>query len=1112
MTIAGPRVYFAMARDGLFLAAAARVHPRFRTPALAIVAQALWSGVLVLSGTLSQLLSYTGFAVVLFSGVAVASLFVLRRRDGSSERPSPAWGYPVAPAIFVLASAVLVLNEIVSRPGPALAGLGVMAAGVPVYWWMRADGARSRARQRARATLVGAALVAAALGGTAQAATARAQATTVAVEGIRVDGVLDQTEWARAVPIGVLVQRDPVEGAPASEETEVRVAFDADNLYFGILCRDRTPEAIVATQLGRDADLDVDDRVTIVLDPFFDQRNGFFFSVNPAGARADGQISNNEQEPSLEWDGIWDARTRITGEGWAAEVALPFKTLRFRPGQTTWGLNVERQIKRLDERDRWASARFDAWISNLAEAGQLAGLAGLQQGRGLDIRPYVSGGEETSDATAKVGLDVSKSLTPEPDGLADREHRLRGDRGGRPADQPHPLRPVLPREAHVLPRRRGRLRRGRVARGGRPGPAARPRPLLQPHDRAARGAGGADPARGEGLGSSVGVQHRRPRRADAPGDARGGRAAGAEPARRAREPQLPRAVVGRGDRDPRRPDRSRRQHAARRRRTPRHVPLPRRQEPELRRVRAAHRRRRERPGRPRLRRPARVPERPLERLARLQAHRRRLPPGARIRAAHRDLEVRRGGRVSAPPRAASASASSASGPRPPWSRTCAGDKESWEVFTALPDIEFDSGEEIGLNWVPTFDRLTFPFEIRPGVVIPPGSYRWSRYQAEVSSATKRPWVVEVALWWGGFYGGTLQQLESSLTLKPSTHLSLQLQLERNDVALPEGDFVTQLLSARVDYNASPNVTWSNLVQYDSDSRILGLPEPLPLDPAAGQRPVPRGQPRLVPPVSTATTCRASTRARRSSSTPSACERALTASGACGTTDPDEPCASWSSRTRRRPRPSSARRFGRRASPSTSATTARTPCTSPATVPYDAIVLDIMLPGRDGLSVLRQLRERRNGVPVLLLSARGEVNERVEGLNAGADDYLPKPFALAELVARVRAMGRRAGEARATVLQVADLTLDTVTRLARRGEAQIELTAREYRLLEFLMRSPGRICARMTILEKVWDYDFDPGTNLVDVYVRRLRDKIDTGFEPKLIHTVRGVGYVLREAP
>jgi two-component system, OmpR family, response regulator len=183
-----------------------------------------------------------------------------------------------------------------------------------------------------------------------------------------------------------------------------------------------------------------------------------------------------------------------------------------------------------------------------------------------------------------------------------------------------------------------------------------------------------------------------------------------------------------------------------------------------------------------------------------------------------------------------------------------------------------------------------------------------------------------------------------------------------------------------------------------------------------------------------------------------------------------------------------------------------------TTPYDALVLDIMLPGRDGLSVLRRLRERRNAVPILLLSARGDVHERVDGLNAGADDYLPKPFALAELIARVRAMGRRGNESRAAVLQVADLTLDTLTRDARRGTTVIDLTAREYRLLEFLMRSAGRVCGRMSILEKVWDYDFDPGTNLVDVYVRRLREKIDADFDIKLIHTVRGVGYVLRPQP
>jgi DNA-binding response OmpR family regulator len=183
-----------------------------------------------------------------------------------------------------------------------------------------------------------------------------------------------------------------------------------------------------------------------------------------------------------------------------------------------------------------------------------------------------------------------------------------------------------------------------------------------------------------------------------------------------------------------------------------------------------------------------------------------------------------------------------------------------------------------------------------------------------------------------------------------------------------------------------------------------------------------------------------------------------------------------------------------------------------TTPFDVIVLDIMLPGRDGLSVLRQLREQRNATPILLLSARGEVNERVEGLDAGADDYLPKPFELAELVARVRALTRRSGDNKSTVLRVADLTLDTVTHRAQRGGMDIELTAREYRLLEFLMHSPGRLCGRMMILEKVWDYDFDPGTNLVDVYIKRLREKIDANFEPKLLHTVRGAGYVLKESP
>lgn len=178
--------------------------------------------------------------------------------------------------------------------------------------------------------------------------------------------------------------------------------------------------------------------------------------------------------------------------------------------------------------------------------------------------------------------------------------------------------------------------------------------------------------------------------------------------------------------------------------------------------------------------------------------------------------------------------------------------------------------------------------------------------------------------------------------------------------------------------------------------------------------------------------------------------------------------------------------------------------------FDLMILDLGLPKLHGFDVLRKLRARGMTLPVLILTAADSVEQRVKGLDLGADDYMAKPFALAELIARVRALGRRGGEAKPVVLRAADLTLDTNTRQARRAGKLIELTAREYRLLEFLMRSPGRVWSRMAIVEGVWDYDFDPGTNLVDVYVMRLREKVDAEFELKLLHTVRGVGYVMRE--
>ncbi len=175
-------------------------------------------------------------------------------------------------------------------------------------------------------------------------------------------------------------------------------------------------------------------------------------------------------------------------------------------------------------------------------------------------------------------------------------------------------------------------------------------------------------------------------------------------------------------------------------------------------------------------------------------------------------------------------------------------------------------------------------------------------------------------------------------------------------------------------------------------------------------------------------------------------------------------------------------------------------------PFDAVVLDIMLPGQDGLGVLRQMREKANRIPVLLISARGETSEKIEGLDLGADDYLAKPFSVDELAARLRALIRRSGGESLNLHRVGDLVLDMPGRQVTRGKRRIDLTGREFSLLECLMRSPERVFSRSQLCEKVWNYHFDPGTNLVDVYIQRLRRKVDDGEEIKLIRTVRGTGY------
>ncbi|MFK8252207.1 winged helix-turn-helix domain-containing protein [Ancylobacter terrae] len=178
--------------------------------------------------------------------------------------------------------------------------------------------------------------------------------------------------------------------------------------------------------------------------------------------------------------------------------------------------------------------------------------------------------------------------------------------------------------------------------------------------------------------------------------------------------------------------------------------------------------------------------------------------------------------------------------------------------------------------------------------------------------------------------------------------------------------------------------------------------------------------------------------------------------------------------------------------------------------YDVLIVDRMLPRRDGLAVVAELRGRGDATPALILSALGQVEDRVTGLRAGGDDYLPKPYAFSELLARVEALARRGGpQATDTLYRVADLELDRLAHRVTRAGQEIVLQPREFRLLEYLMRHAGQVVTRTMLLENVWDYHFDPQTNVIDVHVSRLRSKIDKGFEPPLLHTVRGAGYVVR---
>jgi len=633
---------------------------------------------------------------------------------------------------------------------------------------------------------------------------------------IRLDGQLAEPDWQTTPPIGSLTQREPAEGQPPTEPTDIRVLFDEDSIYIGIVCHETHPHGIIATQLTRDANLDVDDRVTVVLDPFFDHRNGFFFQVNPSGARSDGQISNNAQSLSRDWDGIWDASVTRSVDGWTAEIAIPFKTLRFRPDQTVWGFNVERQIKHLFETDRWAAARVTSWIGNLADAGQLTGLEGARQGHGLDLRPYVSGGEETGDGRFTGGLDAFKNLTPNLNASV----TVNTDFAETEAD----IRQVnLTRFPLFFPEKRTFFLEGAgvfdvaALAGGTD---------LIPFFTRRIGLHGDEDTGGQvpiGVGAkivgrqadyNIGVVDIETRElADA--SLRRQNLFAGRISRNLFEQSWVGAIVTNGNPDGTGGNNlfgADARFATSKFRGNRNVAL------DL------------------------FVERTDDRTVGGDY------AGGFGLSYPNDrwdlfLDWKQIGDNFQPalgfvPRTGirTTNARIAFQPRPqrwgirqfffelePQYVTNLGNRlENWRLFVAPFNVRTESGEHLEWNIIPELEHLDAPFEIHPGVIVPAGSYQWHRYRTEANTATKRRWVVDFAYWWGGFYDGTRRQSGFGVTLKPNAHLSIALRGDRNDISLRVGRFHTQVVTARADYNFTPNVSWQNLEQYDNESRLLSF--------------------------------------------------------------------------------------------------------------------------------------------------------------------------------------------------------------------------------------------------------------------------------------------------
>lgn len=646
----------------------------------------------------------------------------------------------------------------------------------------------------------------------------------VARGSIHVDGMLDEPAWVEADVITDLTQQEPHPGEPTAFRTEVRVLVDSDNIYLGFHCFDPEPDQIAVHTLQRDGAVDGDDHVTVVFDTFLDNRTGYFFAINAAGARQDGLIENAESS-SIDWDGIWDGRARRTTDGWAAEIAIPAKTLHFASGVAAWGFNIERAVPRQRLRLRFTGTSLDATLIDMRRSGQISGIESLRQGLGLSFIPYGLIRYEwqriDEDGTTKpeIGGDLYYNFTPSLTGVL----TVNTDFAETEADE---QQINLTRFPLFFPEKRAFFLEGStqfnfgVGLGtdlvpffsrrvglfeGRRVPILGGIKLL---GRVGRFGIGVVDAYTKDLDPTLGSP-------GAPGSNLGAGRVTYDASEHLRVGM----IVTDGD-------------------------------------------------------PAGVTQNQLFgtdlvwQTSKLFGDKNfttgawwtrssgDLAPGDPngygfvvdypndlwdLNFSFRHLGDALDAKLGFLPRrnVDAYSAYAAYQPRPQggafaWARqfffefeprvivSLDGVTESWRVFVAPFNVVTQHGDHFEANWVPQFERLIDPFEVAEGVVIPAGSYDFTRYRLQAESSEHRPWTVAATTYLGGFYSGHLTQTDvsGSYTTHSGQH-RIEIGTENDFGHLPQGSFVERLDRLRWTWSFSPDLTLSALAQYEAGSRILG---------------------------------------------------------------------------------------------------------------------------------------------------------------------------------------------------------------------------------------------------------------------------------------------------